>query len=103
LIEHKEANVICEESGPISLSYNVLLTTPKANIITKLAIPIVTTKSTSTYTDCGKMGHTFEIVIIGKRGTNSTNHHSQNYKTCSRDKNTTCCYPYLTTIDLTSC
>jgi hypothetical protein len=28
LIEHKEAIVVCEESGPISLSYDVLLTTP---------------------------------------------------------------------------
>jgi hypothetical protein len=38
LIEHKEATVVCEENGPISLSYNVLLTTLKANTITK---PIV--------------------------------------------------------------
>jgi hypothetical protein len=28
LIEHKEAIVVCEESGPISLNYNALLTTP---------------------------------------------------------------------------
>ncbi len=31
LIEHKEAIVVCEESGPISLNYNALLTTPHAN------------------------------------------------------------------------
>jgi hypothetical protein len=35
LIEHKEIAVICEESGLISLSYNVLLTTLKAIIIVK--------------------------------------------------------------------
>jgi hypothetical protein len=34
LIEHKEAIVICEENGPISLNYNVWLTTLKADIIT---------------------------------------------------------------------
>jgi hypothetical protein len=28
LIEHKEAVVVCEESWPVSLSYNALLTTP---------------------------------------------------------------------------
>jgi hypothetical protein len=31
LIEHKEVTIVCEESGPISLSYNALLTTPEAN------------------------------------------------------------------------
>jgi hypothetical protein len=35
LIEHKEAVVICEESGLVSLIYNALLTTLDANIITK--------------------------------------------------------------------
>jgi hypothetical protein len=35
LIEHKETNIICEESGLVSLSYNVLLTTPNIGIITK--------------------------------------------------------------------
>jgi hypothetical protein len=30
LIKHKEAIVVCEESGHASLSYNALLTTPKA-------------------------------------------------------------------------
>jgi hypothetical protein len=28
LIKHKEDDVVCEESGPISLNYNVILTTP---------------------------------------------------------------------------
>jgi len=28
LIEHKEGTIVCEESGHVSLSYNVLLTTP---------------------------------------------------------------------------
>jgi hypothetical protein len=31
LIEHKEVVIICEESGPISMSYNVLLTTLEVN------------------------------------------------------------------------
>jgi hypothetical protein len=36
LIEHKEVGIICEENGLISLSYNVLLTTPKDNVILNL-------------------------------------------------------------------
>ncbi len=35
LIEHKKAAIVCEESGPISQSYNALLTTLEANIIAK--------------------------------------------------------------------
>jgi hypothetical protein len=56
LIEHKEV-VVCEENGPVSLSYNALLTTPEANIIVKLVVPIVITKSALTYTNCDKIGH----------------------------------------------
>jgi hypothetical protein len=54
LIEHKKAIVACEESGPISLSYNVLLTTPKANVVIKHVLPIVIIKSTLTCTNYGK-------------------------------------------------
>jgi hypothetical protein len=53
LIKHKEVVVVCEESGPNSLNYNVLLTTPEANIIIKLVVPIVIAKSTLTCTNCG--------------------------------------------------
>jgi hypothetical protein len=35
LIEHKEAIGVCEDNGPITLNYNVLLTTLEANIIAK--------------------------------------------------------------------
>jgi hypothetical protein len=42
------------------LSYNVLLTTPEVNIVAKHIVPIVTTKSLLTYTNCGKIGHTLE-------------------------------------------
>jgi hypothetical protein len=64
LIEHKEIVVICEESGPMSLNYNVLLTTLKANIVVKHVVPIVIDKSTLTYTNCGK---TCTIIIIIKK------------------------------------
>jgi len=57
LIEHKEAIVVCEESGLISLNYNVLLTTLKVNIVAKPVVPIDITKLTSTYTNYGKTGH----------------------------------------------
>jgi len=43
-MEHKKATIVCEESGPISLSYNILLTTSKTNRITKHVVPIATTK-----------------------------------------------------------
>ncbi len=46
LIEHKEIVVVCEESGPVSLSFNALLTTLKANTVVKPIVHVVTTKST---------------------------------------------------------
>jgi hypothetical protein len=57
LIEHKEAITVCEESGPISMSYNALLTTLEANVRVKHVIHFVTTKSTLTYTNCDKTDH----------------------------------------------
>jgi hypothetical protein len=55
LIEHKEAIVVCEESGRVSLSYNVLLITLKVNTIAKPIVLVVTTKSSLTCTNCGKI------------------------------------------------
>jgi hypothetical protein len=46
LIEHKETIIICEESGPISMSYNVLLTTVEVNVGVKHVVHVVTTKLT---------------------------------------------------------
>ncbi len=67
LIEHKEVVVVCEESGPISLSYNVLLTTPEVNTIIKPIVLVVTTKSTLTYTNCDKTGHLIETYHSKKK------------------------------------
>jgi hypothetical protein len=44
LIKHKKTNILCEEIGPINLSYNVLLTTLEANVVVKSVIPIGTVK-----------------------------------------------------------
>jgi hypothetical protein len=66
------------------LNYNVLLSTLEANIIFKPLVPIITTKSAWTYTNCGKTCHTLKPVITGKKGTSSTNCHNQLYRTCSR-------------------
>jgi len=86
LIEHKEAIVVCEENGPISMSYNVLLTTPDINTVAKPTIHVVTTKSTSTCTNCGKTNHTLGTCHNRKkRGTSSTNCHSKIYKTFNKD------------------
>jgi len=41
-------------------SYNVILTTPKANIIVKPIVLIIIAKTSLTYTNCGKTCHTFE-------------------------------------------
>jgi hypothetical protein len=67
LIEHKEAVVVCEESGPISLRYNALLTTPKASTMVKLIIFVVITKSTLTCTNYGKIGHLVETCHNKKK------------------------------------
>jgi uncharacterized Zn finger protein len=60
LIEHKEIVVVCEENGHVSLSYNALLTTLKVNIIIKHVVHVLTTKSTLTCTNCGKIGHSLK-------------------------------------------
>jgi hypothetical protein len=56
-IEHKEAVVVCEENGLVSLNYNALLTTPKVNIVVKPIIHVITIKSALTCTNCGKTNH----------------------------------------------
>ncbi len=66
MIEHKEVAIICEVNGPISLSFNIMLTTPKVNIVIKLGVHVVITKSTLTCTNYGKIGHLVRLVIIGK-------------------------------------
>jgi hypothetical protein len=67
LIEHKEVAIVCEESGHVSLSYNVLLTTPEPNVIIKPIIPIVIVKSTLTCIDCGKTDHLVETCHNKKK------------------------------------
>jgi hypothetical protein len=42
------------------MNYNALLTTPKANVRIKPIVLVVTTKSTLTCTNCGKIGHLVE-------------------------------------------
>ncbi len=44
LMEHKEAIIVCQESGHVSLNYNYLLTTSEINIVAKHEVPIPTTK-----------------------------------------------------------
>ncbi len=60
LIGHKEVVIVWEESGFVSMNYNALLTTPKANVRIKPIVLVVTTKSTLTCTNCGKIGHLVE-------------------------------------------
>jgi hypothetical protein len=67
LIEHKEVVIVCEESGLVSVSYNALLTTPKANVVVNLVVPTITTKSTSTCTNCCKTNHSMETYHSRKR------------------------------------
>ncbi len=45
LNKHNKVVIVCKESGLVSLSYNVLLTTPEANIVTKLVTLVVIVKS----------------------------------------------------------
>jgi hypothetical protein len=60
LIEHKEAIIVCEESGHVSMSYNVLITTPEANVRVKFLILAMSTKSILTCTNCGNISHSME-------------------------------------------
>lgn len=66
LIEHKEV-VVCEESEHVSMSYNALLATLKVNARVKPILPIVTSKSTFTSTNCGKISHLVETCHIKKK------------------------------------
>ncbi len=45
------------------MSYNVLLT----NVIVKPIVPTIITKSTLTYTNCGKIGHSMETFHNRKK------------------------------------
>jgi hypothetical protein len=67
LIKHKEVTILCEESGLVSLSYNVLLTTRVVNVVVKSIVLIIIVKSTLTYTNCGKMDHLVETCHNKKR------------------------------------
>ncbi len=67
LIKHKEVVVVCEERGLVSLSYNALLTTPKANVVVKLVVLTIIVESTLTYTNCGKTGHSMETCHNRKK------------------------------------
>ncbi len=67
LIKHKEATVICEESGHVNLNYNVLLITLEVNTMVKPTIIVVATKLTLTCTNCDKIGHLVETYHNMKR------------------------------------
>jgi hypothetical protein len=67
LIKHKKTTVICEESGHVSLNYNVLLITLEVNTMVKPTIHVVTTKLTLTCTNCDKINHLVETYHNRKR------------------------------------
>ncbi len=67
LIQYKKVVIVCEESELVNLSYNVLLITLKANVVVKLVVPTIITKSTLIYTNYGKIGHLVETYHIMKR------------------------------------
>jgi hypothetical protein len=67
LIEHKEATIIREENGFVSLSYNVLLTTREGNVVIKLVIMVVIAKSSLTCTNSGKTSHSLETCHNRKK------------------------------------
>ncbi len=76
LIKHKKTIVVCEESGHVSLNYNVLLTTPHVNVVVKHVIPFVIIKSTFTCSNCGKINQSLETCHNRKRGTSCANYYS---------------------------
>jgi hypothetical protein len=82
LIKHKEAIIVCEESEPISMSCNALLTTLDANAGVKHVVHVVIAKSTLTCTNCGKVGHLVEsyhkrkkkVLVVPTATVTSTRH-----------------------------
>jgi hypothetical protein len=85
-IEHKEAIVVCEEKGHVSLNYNVLLTTPKANIITKPTILSLQQNQHQLVPIVVKHVIPLRLAIIGKKGTNSYNHLVKSTKLVAKTK-----------------
>jgi hypothetical protein len=67
LIEHKEVAIMFEENELVSLNYNVLLTTPKANTIIKHVVHVVIAKSTLTYINYGKTSHSLKTYHNRKK------------------------------------
>jgi hypothetical protein len=67
LIEHKEIVIVCEESGLVSMIYNVLLTQLKANASVKLVVLVVIVKLALTCTNYGKTSHSVETCHNKKR------------------------------------
>jgi hypothetical protein len=67
LIEHKEATIVCDKSGLVSMSYNALLTTPEVITRFKYVVHAVIAKSTLTCTNCGKTNHLMETCHNRKK------------------------------------
>lgn len=66
-MEHKETIVVCEENGPINISHNALLITPKMNVVIKPIVHADSTKSTITCTNYGKIGDSVETYHNNKK------------------------------------
>jgi hypothetical protein len=57
LIKHKEAIVICEESGLVIINYNALIIQPESKLVAQPIVTYTTFKQQLTCLNCGKMGH----------------------------------------------
>ncbi len=55
-IKHKEATVICEESGPVIVNYNALILQLKSKPITQPIVIYIIAKQQLNYSNCGKIG-----------------------------------------------
>jgi hypothetical protein len=103
LIEHKKTTEVCEESGLVSLSYNVLLTTLEPNVIVKPIIPTIIAKSTLTCTNCGKTNHLVEtyhnrikkVQVVPIATVKSTEHVTRTKTQHVKSRKIHVCYPCI--------
>jgi hypothetical protein len=59
--------VICEESGPIILNYNALITQPESKLVAQPIVHYTMAKRPLTYSNYGKIGHAKKTCHNEKR------------------------------------
>ncbi len=67
LVKHKEAIMICKESGPNIANYNVLITQLESKSVAQPIVTYTIAKQQLTYSNCGKTSHAKETCHNKKK------------------------------------